>query len=237
MTFNRLIATAIFSVVFHAASILAPAQAMDGSPPANQGRAANQSDDSGRPKYRKGVMELHLSGITAGGDLKPTFSSGFAGGFTFGYRFQRYLQADFGFDLSRGAANVNRTINTTGGLRSVGDDELFIPVGGRFVLPLARERLLLSAGGGYAYLKYSEVARPASANEQVICSSCTARSGNGSYEMFQIKYLVDRQRHFGLGFTTKFFQGKTTGDGLGTALRFSSNDRWTSLSGTFSFHF
>jgi len=217
----------------------ATAQTAGANSPNGQSSASTQSNqpgDSGRPAYRKGVIELQLGGLNAGGDLKSVFSNSFTGGVNFGYRFHRYLQADFGFDFSRGAAKVNRTINTTGGARSVGDDEFFMPLGGRIVLPLAKERALISAGGGLAYLRYSEVAR-GGANEIVICSSCDARSGVGAYEMFQVQFLVDRQRHVGLGFTAKFFQARTSGDGLGTALRPSSDDRWRILSGTISFHF
>lgn len=237
MTYKRFVAMAICSLILHL--VLAPAQAQSNGENQSTTNASpiTQSTNSERPAFRKGVMELHLGRINAGGDLKSTFSAGFAGGVNFGWRFNRYLQADFGVDFARGAANVNRTINTTGGLRTVGDDELFVPIGARVVLPLAKERVLLSAGGGYAYLKYSESARPASANEQVICTSCTSRSGNGSYQMFQVNFLVDRNRHFGLGFTAKLYQAKTTGDGLGTALSFTSKDRWTNLYGTFGFHF
>ncbi len=243
MTLKQLIATAALSLTLQSASILAqtagdnsPASPSGAATQSNQSNQTNQSGDSGRPAYRKGVIELNLGGLKAGGDLKPVFSNGFTGGVNFGYRFNRYLQADFGFDLASGAANVNRTINTTGGARAVGDDEFFMPMGGRLVLPLAKERALISAGGGLAYLRYSEAARGA-ANEIVICSSCDARSGFGTYELVQVQFLVDRQRHVGLGFTAKFFQARTSGDGLGTALRSSSDDRWRILSGTLSFHF
>jgi len=236
MTFKQLIATTVLLLTLQSASILTLAQTANDNAPASQTGGSAQTGDSGRPAYRKGVIDLHLGGANAGGDLKPVFSNGFNGGVNFGYRFHRYLQADIGFDFSSGAANVNRAINTTGGVRSVGDNELFVPLGVRVVLPLAKERVLFSAGGGLAFLRYSEAARGAG-NEIVICSSCTSRSGAGSYEMFQIQYLVDRERHFGIGFTTKFFQAKTSGDGLGTTLRSSSNDRWRILSATFGFHF
>lgn len=239
MTIKQLTTITVLLLTFQPVSILAQAQNAGDNALASQSRASDQSSPSGdtnRPSYRKGVIELNLGGLNAGGDLKPIFSNGFVGGVNFGYRFNRYLQADIGFDLAGGAANVNRTINTTGGTRSVGDDEFFLPLGGRVVLPLAKERAMISAGGGLAYLRYSEAARGAG-NEIVICSSCDARSGFGAYEMFQVKFLVDRQRHIGLGVTAKFFQGETSGGRLGTALPSPSKDRWRILSGTISFHF
>ncbi len=187
----KVIAPAILTLSF---AFAAQAQTAGGNASDRQSIASPQSKESSRPGYRKGVIDLHLGRANPGGDLKSAFSNGIFGGVNIGYRFQRYLQADIGFDFSRGAANVNRSINTTGGVRSVGDTEYFIPLGGRLVLPIAKERALLSAGGGFAFLKYSEVGRAANANEEIICSSCASRSGRGAYEMFQVQFLVDPQR-------------------------------------------
>lgn len=195
------------------------------------------------PGFRRGSFEINLGALQPSADLKGAFSEGFVLGINFGYRVQRFIQLDFGADwgLSRTPLTKTLIVQPKGGgplsTRDLRDNELLLPVGGRLVLPLARERILISAGGGYSYLRYFENPIEFSLYETIRCSICDSRSGWGPYVVGQIQFVVDRERHFGFGITAKRFQARTTGESLGTFLAGRTQDRWTTLAGTVSFRF
>jgi hypothetical protein len=58
----------------------------------------------------------------------------------------------------------------------------------------------------------------------------------GAFEVAQIKVMLDKQRRFGIGLTTRWYQASSKGGALGTSLKDSSKDRWTTVAGTLSFH-
>jgi hypothetical protein len=217
---------------------VAAAEGQEASEQSNAGGKAPQAGSGAaqKPAYRKFIIDFNVGGLNPGGDLQGKFSTAPGAGFNLGTGVHRHFQLDAGFDAGTGAAGVSRTINTTGGPRSVGDTEYFVPLGARFVLPLFRERLLLSGGGGGAYISYTETPK-AGANEVVICTSCVSRSGGGAFEVAQIKVMLDKQRRFGVGSTTRWYQASSKGGALGTNLQGNSKDRWTTVAGTLGFHF
>ena len=101
----------------------------------------------------------------------------------YGYRFHRYFQAEIGLDTLFGAANVRDFIGSGFGALQIRDREFFLPLGGRAILPFARGRLLISGGGGGAYMRYAELLRQPSDYFRVDCPVCTSRSGWGSYAL------------------------------------------------------
>ncbi len=218
-------------------SISVAAQEQGSSDQSTAAGKAVQAGSGEKPAYRKLILDFNVGGLKPSGDLQGKFSTAPGVGFNFGVRLHRYFQVDAGFEAGSGAAGVSRTINTTGGPRDVGDTEYFVPIGARLVLPLFKERLLLSGGGGGAYISYQETPK-ARANETVICTSCVSRSGGGAFEVAQIKWMVDKQRHFGLGLTTRWYQASSKGATLGsTGLSGTSKDRWMTVAATLGFHF
>jgi hypothetical protein len=74
----------------------------------------------------------------------------------------------------------------------------------RFVVPLFRDRLLASAGGGIAWLQVSE-APQAVGNEQLQwCYSCQGQRGHGPTEIVELLYLPNE--HVGFGFHVRNVQ-------------------------------
>lgn len=185
-------------------------------------------------EYRKGSFEIHVGGALPAGDLENVFRNAPVVGGNIGYRFLRYVQVEGGLDVGFGAARVNNTVQLSGGgTRGTRDREYFLSFGGRGVVPLQNERLLLSFGGGVAILNYNEVPI-ALANEVITCTNCGKREGVGSYLLFGIKGMVNPR--FGIGMTVKEFRARTEGDRLDTRLPFESRDRWLNVAATFSVH-
>ncbi len=185
-------------------------------------------------EYLKTSLEIHVGGMFPSGDLDTVFGNAPIVGGTLGYRFMRNVQVEGGFDAAFGAAGVKSSGQLSGGgSRSITDREYFLLLGGRLVLPFRQEKLLLSAGAGGAVLNYNEV--PVGLpGEQIFCSGCGSRQGGGYYLLMGLKGMVNP--HFGVGVTVKSIAGKTEGDRLDTRLPFRSQDKWTSVAITFSFH-
>ena len=162
---------------------------------------------------------------------KPGISAGY------GYRFQRYFQADVGFDTVFGAGNVRDYLETDFGFLRIRDYQYFIPFGGRAILPLIGPgRLLISGGGGGAYMRYSERLRQPSDYYHFECPGCSSRSGWGDYALADVSAFLDRAQHFRLGVVTKVYRGHTEGDPLaGAGLR--TRDHWVNLMAQFGFSF
>ena len=173
------------------------------------------------------------------GELKPYLSNapGFRAGY--GYRFHRLFQADFGLDVGFGSADVRDFYETEFGELRIRDYQYFVPLGGRVVVPLAEEKVQLYAGGGGAYLRYSERIRQPYANYgyTIDCPVCRSRDGWGYYALAGGSVALDRARNFRVGVVTKFFRGETTGDSLGTLPAFRTVDRWANIAAEFTFSF
>ena len=150
--------------------------------------------------------------------------------FAYGYRFERYFQADVGLDTVFGAANIRDYLETPFGPRRIRDYQFFIPVGGRGIIPLARGRLLFSGGGGGAYLRYAELLHQPSEYYNIDCPVCSTRSGWGYYGLVGVSAFVDRSQHFRIGVNSKVYRAHTKGDQLGSVPGVRTRDRWVNIS-------
>jgi hypothetical protein len=191
------------------------------------------SAKSSKPEYRRLFLDFGVGRLSPGSDLKSGYKAVAGYEVVAGLRFNRYALAEFGADFGFGAGRTDRVISTTGGARDVGDYQVAGLFGGRFVLPLKKESFLLSAGGGYARLKYGESVKLLP-NETINCISCTQRTGNGFYTVVQGLILVDEARHFGVGLTYRRIRGTTVGDFLQSR---KTTDSWSSIAAAFSLRF
>ncbi len=153
----------------------------------------------------------------------------------YGYRFHPNFQADIGFDTAFGAAGVNDYLYTGIGYQRIRDYQFFVPMGGRAIIPIGR--LMISGGGGGAYLRYSEHLRQPSDYYRVDCPVCTSRSGWGYYGLVNVSAFLDRGRHFRAGVTGKMYRAHTEGESLGALPAIRTKDRWLVIGGEFGFSF
>jgi len=187
--------------------------------------------------------EVHHHNFAAGiGPAIPTGNSGIylstapMVAFRYGYRLNRYLQADAGLQLAWGAANNQNAVVTDVGNVQGGDHEYMIPLGGRVILPVPFKRLELSAGGGGVYLHYSETA-PSGGYYQINCYSCTSRGGWGGYGLANISYFLDGNRNFRVGTTFQYISATTNGQAVGNVVGLSTSDHWANLTFEFGLSF
>src|SRR5579863_5242714 len=131
--------------------------------------------------------DFHRNNITVGvgpaipvGNSTTYLSTAPFFGAGYGYRFNRWFQADAGFQVAFGAASNQNAEQTDLGPVQGGDHEYMIPLGGRIIIPTPFKRIEVSAGGGAAYLHYSETA-PSNGYYQNNCYTCTSRGGWGGY--------------------------------------------------------
>ena len=162
---------------------------------------------------------------------KPGISVGY------GYRFLRYLQADVGLDVVFGAAHVRDYLNTDFGPLRIRDRQFFVPFGGRAILPLFKGRLLISGGGGGAYLRYAELLRQPSDYFKIDCPVCLTRDGWGYYALTDVSAFLDHNQHFRVGVTAKSYRGHTEGDSLAGVPAIRTKDRWLNILGNVGFSF
>jgi hypothetical protein len=166
---------------------------------------------------------------------------------SYAYRFHRNLQAEAGLDALFGAAGVYRVESTVVGDVKINDSESLIPFGARALLPLARNRLELSAGGGGAYIFYSEDAGVpegvkvfcpyGNCSVSVDCKSCTSRSGWGYYGVAGAAFSLNASRRLWRGLTGRFVRGTTAGQSLGSLAPFETRDQWFAAAVDLSYRF
>lgn len=192
------------------------------------------AQDSSFPHHN---FTFNAGGVNPGGQLKSFMGAAPAVGFSYGYRFSRYLQADAGLDVSFGAANVSQFVNTDLGVTRIRDREYMLPFGGRAIAPLLKGRLLLAGGGGAAYLRYSESIQQVNYYYQVSCPTCTSRSGWGPYGLASGSYFLDSGRHFRVGVTSMFIRAHTNGDTVGNVPGVRTSDHWANVYGELGFSF
>jgi len=169
-------------------------------------------------------------------DLSPYYAIKPAIAIGYGYRFLRYLQADVGLDMVFGAAHVRDYLNTGFGPLRIKDRQYFVPFGGRAILPLAHGRLLISGGGGGAYMRYAELLHQPSYSYRVDCPVCLSRDGWGYYALADVTGFLDRGQHFRVGVQAKSYRGDTEGDSLG-GVPVRTNDHWLNILGILGFSF
>jgi len=144
----------------------------------------------------------------------------------YGWRFNRFFQADAGFQAVFGAANNQNPEVTDFGAVQGGDHEFMIPLGGRIYLPLPFKRIELSVGGGAAYLHYSETV-PSNGFGSSNCYSCTSRGGWGGYGLANAMYYLDGNHNFHVGTTVQFISASTNGDAVANIPAIRTTDHWT----------
>ncbi len=154
----------------------------------------------------------------------------------YGYRFNRWFQADAGFQAAFGAANnVNPEITDLGTIQG-GDHEFMIPLGGRVYLPVPWKKIEVAVGAGTAYLHYSETV-PSSVYYAPGCYSCTSRGGWGGYGLGNVIYYLDENHNFSVGTTFQFIAGTTNGQAVGDIPANKTTDHWANLTFEFGLRF
>jgi hypothetical protein len=106
--------------------------------------------------------------------------------------------------------------------------QFMIPLGGRVIVPQPFKRFEMSAGGGAAYLHFSEAA-PSGGYYQLNCYSCTSRAGWGGYGHASVTYFLDQSRNLHLGTTFHYISATTTGQDVGNVADISTSDQWANL--------
>lgn len=190
-----------------------------------------------QPYYRRHYFTLGGGAGLPRGDLNAVFNDSFGLNLNYGYRFVRYFQADVGLDTLFGAAGVRDFLDTSFGPRRIRDYQFFVPFGGRAILPLAGERLLIYGSGGGAYMRYTELLSQPSDFFRIDCPVCTARSGWGYYAGFGFSGAVDRGQFIRIGAGTRVYRGHTDGEPIGAAPALRTKDRWVRLMAEVSFSF
>ena len=157
--------------------------------------------------------------------------------FGYGYRFNRWFQADAGLQIAFGAANNQNAEITDIGSVQGGDHEFMIPLGGRIYIPQPFRRISVSAGGGAAYLHYSETVSSGDTGYSLGCYSCTSRGGWGGYGLANVSYYLDQNHNFHVGTTVEFIAASTNGQAVGNVPAISTTDHWTNISFEFGLSF
>jgi hypothetical protein len=191
-----------------------------------------------------GQEEIHHHNLTAGLgaaipvgastnylSTAPLFSIGY------GYRFNRFFQADAGAQFAFGAANNQNAEITDFGTVQGGDHEYMIPLGGRVYIPQPFKRIEVSAGGGSMYLHYSETISSNGGGFSSNCYSCTSRGGWGGYGMANVSYFLDSNRNFRIGTTVQLVSASTNGAAVANIPPIKTTDHWTNVLFQFGFSF
>lgn len=146
----------------------------------------------------------------------------------YGYRFNRWFQADAGFQAAFGAANNrNAEVSDLGPVQG-GDHEFMLPLGGRVYIPTPFKKIEVSVGAGTAYLHYSETV-PSSEFVQNNCYSCTSRGGWGGYGLANVNHFLDSNRVFHVGTTLQYIAAATNGQAVGNVPALQTTDHWLNL--------
>jgi hypothetical protein len=178
-------------------------------------------------------------GLGAGlprGQINEFFSNKPAVTVNYSYRFHRYFQADLGYDLIFGAAEVRDTVDTVLGVQRIRDRQHFVPFGGRGVMPLARGRVLISGGGGGAYMRYQESIAQPNSNFRLACPVCIGRGGWGGYGLVSAKFSNRWQRYW-IGVTSKVIRGRSQGEPFAGLPATRTKDHWINTFVEFGFGF
>ena len=170
------------------------------------------------------------------GEINAYFKTKPAVTVNYAYRFHRYFQADAGYDVIFGAADVRDFLTTQLGSLRIRDYQHFVTFGGRGVIPAAHGRVLFSAGGGAAFMRYQESVQQPSNFLRFACPQCTARTGWGNYALASVRFSTRWQRVW-FGVTTKVIRGQTEGDPFGGLPITRTKDNWFNTFGEIGFAF
>ncbi len=153
-------------------------------------------------------------------DVSPALRIGY------GFRFHRFFQVEGGLDTVFHAARINDYFESRFGDLRIKDYQYMVPVGGRAVVPLWRERILFSAIGGGAYLRYQEQIRQPFEDARVDCRPCRSRSGFGYYAGLGASIAMDPLRRFRLGTSIRVYRAGIGGDAFGRIPSIRTYDTW-----------
>jgi hypothetical protein len=193
----------------------------------------------GQDYYTRHNFTFGVGAAQPRGELRSLFADSPVVNVGYGYRFYRYFQADIGLDTAFGAAGVRDFLSTAFGDLRIRDYQFMLPMGGRVVVPFAGERFQFHAGGGGAYLRYTErIRQPFQySGYRIDCAVCSSRDGWGYYALLGANVALDRYRHFRLGVSSKVYRGHTDGDPLGAVPPLRTRDHWVNIVGEFGFSF
>ncbi len=187
-------------------------------------------------EFHRHNFVVDLGAATPMGSTSSYLSTAPLVSFGYGYRFNRYFQADAGFQIAFGAASNQNAEQTQFGAVQGGDHEYMIPLGGRFIIPSPFKRMEIAAGGGAAYLHYAETA-PSNPDFPVSCFSCTSRGGWGGYGLANAKYFLDSNHTFHVGATYQFVAASTNGQPVGNVPGLKTTDHWSNIMVEFGLSF
>ena len=136
-------------------------------------------------------------------------------GISYGHRFRSWIEAEAGLFTALDPTGVQCA---SFGCRDAGDHYYWVPFGVRFIAPLYRRRIELSAGGGGLYEKYSG---------DLLGVGPVSRSGGSGYFIASAAFALDRGRHFWVGATPRWFLANAS----------YARDRWLQISAEISFRF
>lgn len=189
--------------------------------------------------YQRHSFSIGGGGGVPRGDLQPLLATSPAIRINYGYRFLKNFQADIGFDTVFHAAKIRDFYESNFGDLRIKDYQFFLPVGARTIVPLANNRVQFHAGGGGAWMTYRERIRQpfGDSNIRLDCPVCRTRSGFGYYALLGTSVALDRAQLFRLGFTTKLYRGRTSGDAFGPVPATRTQDQWLTTAAEFSVNF
>jgi hypothetical protein len=172
------------------------------------------AQESRAAEFKKGYVEFGGDYFRPSGSSSSLFSRSGAGYGALGFRPLRHLQID-GVQAEFFPASSSRQITVqfsdgTFGTRTVNGRPSLLSFGGRFVLPLWREKVLVSAGGGWSGIDFSESIQTFP-NEQGICITCQFHRAWGPTEIAEVTYFPGDQRNVGFGFHVRGVQAITNG--------------------------
>jgi hypothetical protein len=179
-------------------------------------------------------------GATPGLNLTNRFNPAGFLRVAYGYRIFKNLQADTGIDMGFRSAGVKDFYQSQFGALRIRDYQYMVPFGARVFLPFGEdERVRIHAGGGGAYLRYSERTSQPFANSgiRLDCPVCSARSGWGTYGSVGASIGVGWNGALRFGGSVNVYRATTDGQGVGQLADGPSSDRWINpaLELTFSF--
>lgn len=188
--------------------------------------------------YYRNHVSAGLGFALPGRDLKTYYQAAPAWSFGYGYRPVKYLQLDLGLDGAYNAARVTDYLNVPGlGYLRIRDFQMFLPLGGRVVAPVAKGRVEFYGGGGAAYARTAEFLSQPSYYLRVDCPDCVARDGWGYYALLGGSVALDRAQHFRLGVTTRVYRMNTSGPPVGSTPAVNTSDQWVNTYFGFTFSF
>jgi hypothetical protein len=138
-------------------------------------------------------------------------------GLSYGYRLDKYLEAEAGLFT---ALDPTGDICAHFGCLDVNDRYFWIPFGVRFIAPLHRDRVELSAGGGGLYEKYT-VANPFPGGGPA------AHSGWGGYFAASAGIAATHSRRFWVAATPRWFLANAP----------YARDRWFQIAAELTYRF